>query len=151
AAVLRRLSKLGRISELRLRYSSGWHESSGRKNGYFRSVWGTPASWGDVILQGPHLFVATPIYKVPNATMRNYRDWSATDFETLAPAAVPVTAYNPAGDPQRYARTYAHWDDGAERRSARDFYRVAWRTMADNMQERTLMPAIIPPGVAHVD
>ena len=34
---------------------------------------------------------------------------------------------------------------------ARDYFRVAWRTMADNVGNRTLTPAIIPPGAAHVD
>ncbi len=35
--------------------------------------------------------------------------------------------------------------------SARGFYRLAWRCMAANTGERTLIPALIPPGVAHVD
>src|SRR5882672_6377528 len=33
----------------------------------------------------------------------------------------------------------------------RDFYRIAWRNMAAHTGERTLTPAIIPPGTAHVD
>ena len=38
-----------------------------------------------------------------------------------------------------------HWGDS----SARDHYRIAWRAMAANTGERTLIPAIIPPGTAH--
>src|SRR5699024_8239541 len=34
--------------------------------------------------------------------------------------------------------------------SARAFYRVAWRNMAGNTNERTLIPAIVPPGSAHI-
>src|SRR5699024_9627036 len=34
--------------------------------------------------------------------------------------------------------------------AARDYYRIAWRRMAANTGERTLIPAIIPPGAAHV-
>jgi hypothetical protein len=37
-----------------------------------------------------------------------------------------------------------------DRRPARDFYRLAWRNMAANTGERTLIPAIIPPGAAHI-
>lgn len=111
---------------------------------------GAPASWREVILQGPHLFVATPMYKAPNKTMLHNQDWSATDFEALPPDAVPVTAYKPAGDRHRYDRDYTHWGD-RERRPARDYYRVAWRRMAANTGERTLTPAIIPPGCSHVN
>ncbi|WP_251149772.1 DNA methyltransferase [Cellulosimicrobium sp. Marseille-Q4280] len=35
--------------------------------------------------------------------------------------------------------------------AARGFYRVAWRRMAANTGERTLIPALIPIGAAHVD
>ena len=58
-----------------------------------------PKSWDDVILQGPHLYVATPMYKSPNPTMKHNTDWSATDFEVLPADAIPVTAYKPAGEP----------------------------------------------------
>ncbi|QSB16872.1 class I SAM-dependent DNA methyltransferase [Natronosporangium hydrolyticum] len=151
AAVLDKLSNARRIGELGLHFSPGWHEKNDRTKGYFESEWGAPDSWQDVILQGPHLFVATPIYKSPNETMLHNQDWSATDFETLAANAVPVTAYKPTGDRHRYDRDYTHWGDDEERRSARDFYRLAWRAMAANTGERTLIPALIPPGAAHVN
>ena len=98
-----------------------------------------------MILQGPHLYVATPMYKSVNPTMRSNQDWSATDFETLPPDAIPVTAYKPAGVRARYDADYTQWDSGP----ARAQYRVAWRSMAGNTNERTLIPALIPPGAAH--
>ncbi|MEW2591123.1 class I SAM-dependent DNA methyltransferase [Micromonospora aurantiaca] len=149
ASVLDKLSHARRIGELGLRFSAGWHEKNDRTKGYFESEWGAPDSWSEVILQGPHLFVATPLYKTPNKTMLHNQDWSVTDFETLPPDAVPVTAYKPAGDQHRYDRDYTHWGDEA-RRPARDFYRIAWRRMAANTGERTLIAAVVPPGSAHV-
>src|SRR5690606_7875916 len=107
-------------------------------------------SWDDVILQGPHLHVATPFYKAPNETMRHNLDWSMVDIEHLAPDAVPVTSYKPRGDRYEYDAAYTDWGVAGIRRSARDHYRVAWRNMAANTGERTLMGAIIPPGAAHV-
>jgi len=151
AAVLEKLAKAKRIGSLRLQFSAGWNETTDRRRGYFDSAWGAPGSWEDVILQGPHLFVATPFYKTPNATMNSNKDWSATDFEALPPDAVPVTSYKPTGDRQRYDSGYTMWGEGTNARSARDFYRIAWRRMAANTGERTLIPAIIPPGAAHVD
>jgi hypothetical protein len=150
ASVLDKLSHSSRIGELGLRFSRGWDEDIDEKKGYFESRWGVPPSWDDAILQGPHLFVGTPIYKVPNPTMLHNLDWSATDFESLSSDAIPATAYKPAGDRRRYDRDYTHWGDDNPR-SARNFYRVAWRAMAANTGERTLIPAIIPPGACHVN
>ena len=189
AAVLDKLSAAPRVGQLGLAFSRGWDESIDRKKGRFDSAWGTPASWDDVILQGPNLHIGLPYFKSPNATLRNNQDWSAVDLEVLAPTAMPVTSYKPRGDRTIYDDAYTHWkrtvpveslteeslaasdipdvdprwiassdtrnEDGREVReeivSARGFYRVAWRRMAANTGERTLIPAIIPPGCVHVD
>lgn len=149
ATVLDKLSSAPRIGNLGLHFSPGWHEKNDRTKGYFETKWGAPESWRDVILQGPHLFVGTPIYKTPNRTMLHNQDWSATDFEALAAHAVPVTAYKPAADRHRYDRGYTHWGDD-DPRSARDFYRLVWRMMAANKNERTLIASILPPGACHI-
>ncbi|MFI9643997.1 Eco57I restriction-modification methylase domain-containing protein [Micromonospora sp. NPDC051925] len=151
AAVLKKLSQSPRIGELDLRFSAGWHEKNDRTKGYFESEWAVPATWDDVILQGPHLFVATPLYKAPNKTMRNNQDWSVTAFEELPADAIPATAYQPIGDRYEYDCAYTDWGDEDHPDPARDHYRIAWRRMAANQGERTLIPAIIPPGAAHVD
>ena len=135
-----------RISTLSLQFSSGWHETSDFEKGRFEKAWG-PASWDDAILQGPHLHVSTPLYKQPNKSMKHNLDWTSTDLEALAPSAQPITQYKPAGDRATYDRLYTHWGDS----SARDHYRIAWRTQVPLTGERTLTPSIIPPGSAHVD
>ncbi|HUZ51936.1 MAG TPA: class I SAM-dependent DNA methyltransferase, partial [Streptosporangiaceae bacterium] len=145
ADVLATLSRQPRAGALGLEFSAGWHETADRKNGYFELRWGAPASWDDVILQGPHLFVATPMYKSVNPTMKHNQDWSDTDFEALAADAIPVTAYKPAGNRTRYDADYGQWDSGP----VRAYYRIAWRRMAANTGQRTLIPALIPPGAAH--
>ena len=148
SAALRTLATLAthpRIGSLNLQFSAGWHETSDFEKGRFKKVWG-PTSWDDAILQGPHLYVSTPLYKQPNETMRNFLDWTATDMETLPTSAEPVTQYKPAGDHATYDRLYTHWDHSP----ARDHFRIAWRRMASNYGERTLISALVPPGAAHV-
>ena len=151
AAVLDRLSRSRRVGELGLRFSYGWDEKAARTKGYFETAWGRAGSWDEVILQGPHLFVATPFYKMPNKTMLHNQDWSATDFEALAPDALPITAYKPAGDRYAYDCAYTHWGTDDDPKPARDYYRIAWRQMAANTGERTLIAAVIPPGAAHIN
>jgi hypothetical protein len=150
SSVLGKLARASRVGDLGLRFDQGWNETTDRKKGYIESNWGAPESWDDVILQGPHLYVGTPLYKTPNKTMLHHLDWSATDFEALAPDTVPVTAYKPNGDRYRYDCDYTDWGDEDNPEPARDYYRIAWRAMAANTGERTLIPAIIPPGAAHV-
>lgn len=155
ARTLATLAASPRLKSLGLTFSRGWDESIDRMQGRFISEWGE-ADWREAILQGPHLHVSTPLYKSPNQTMKHNQDWSATDFEALAVDAKPVTAYKPAGDRDLYDRSYTHWrvtdDEGNEDIvAARDHYRVAWRSMAANTGERTLIPAIIPPGATHVN
>ena len=78
--------------------------------------------------------------------MRSKGDWSATDFEALPADAIPITAYKAAGPRNKYDADYDHWNSAP----ARAYYRIAWRRMAANVGERTLIPALIPPGAAHV-
>ena len=143
ARTLTTLATQPRIGSLDLHFSTGWNETTDFQRGLFSKRWGA-ASWGDAILQGPHLHVSTPLYKQPNESMKHNLDWTSTDLEALAPRAQPVTQYKPEGDRATYDRLYTHWDNSP----ARDHYRIAWRAMAANTGERTLIPAIIPPGTA---
>jgi hypothetical protein len=151
ASALSKLTHSGRIADLDLHFSSGWHETSDRKKGYFETDWGAPSSWDDVILQGPQLYVGTPLNKTPNKTMSSNLDWSVSDLETLASDAVPTTVYKPTGDRYTYDCAYTDWGDEDDPQPARDHYRIAWRRMGVNTNERTLIPALIPPGPAHTN
>ncbi|WP_037182160.1 DNA methyltransferase [Rhodococcoides fascians] len=153
ADVLAKLAAASRIETLNLQFSLGWMENNATKaKGYYSARWGRADSWDDVILQGPHLYVGNPFYKSPNETMRNHLDWTSVDLESLPADAVPITSYKPMGDRSRYDAAYTRWQTESENSvSARQFYRVAWRNQAANTGERTLIPAIIPPGAAHVD
>ncbi len=147
ARVLSGLAKKPRIGSLGLSFSPGWHEKSDRAKGRFIQEWGRVNSWDDAILQGPHLHVANPAFKSPNSTMKHNQDWSPIDLETLAPDALPVTAYKPAGSREEYDSRYGDWKTGP----VRDRYRVAWRRMAANSGEHTLITAMLPPGPTHVN
>ena len=150
-SVLENLAKSDRISSLALLFSTGWNEKTDRQRGRFRRLWGAPEVWDDVIYQGPNFHVGIPFFKHPNSTMRSNEDWFRVDLEQLPSDAVPVTSYKPIRD-GKYDQLYTHWDlpDG-DRVPAREYYRVAWRAMAANTGERTLIPALIPPGTAHIN
>jgi hypothetical protein len=150
ARVLAKVSHTERVSQCELLFFRGWDETTDRAAGLFDAAWGIPESWGQVILQGPHLFVGTPMYKSPNPSMLNNQDWSATDIEALDPEAIPATSYKPVTTSPAFASGYMSWEIDGQIINARDQYRVAWRSMAANTGERTLISAIIPPGPVHL-
>lgn len=150
ARVLDGLAAAPRIRGLGLEFSRGWDESIDRKRGYFVKEWGQPASWDDVILQGPHLYVGNPAYKQPNPSMLHHRDWTTVDLEALAEEYVPITSYKPAGDRAKYDAAYPKVRRGDVDLDPRRHFRVSWRRMAANTGERTFIPALFPPGPAQL-
>lgn len=168
AHVLQTMAASPRMSRLGLQFSSGWHESGDRRAGRFEVGAAINSDWADVILQGPHLSVATPMVKQPNPTLKNNLDWSDVDLEAMPADFTPRTGYQPtratADERGLYRAEYTQWTvtreiesaDGATIETttqvpAFDFYRVAWRRMAATTGFRTLYPAIVPPGTAHID
>ena len=151
AAVLAKLAHQPRMRDLRLQYSRGWDESIDRRKGYFDVEWGHPEKWSDAILQGPHLGVSLPMQKEPNPTMKHNQDWSFIDLEAMPEDFIPATAYKPQRETKpNYNTDYGSWEIGGERVRVADTYRVAWRNMAATTGFRTMYPAIIPPGAAHI-
>ncbi|WP_018296344.1 Eco57I restriction-modification methylase domain-containing protein [Corynebacterium lubricantis] len=151
AAVLEKLAEAPRMKTLNLEFSRGWDESIDKKKGYFDSEWARPGSWNDVILQGPHLGVSTPMIKQPNPTMKHNQDWSEIDLEEISPKFVPATAYQRNKSISKYREDYGTWNLKGKHILVNETYRVAWRIMAATTGFRTLYPAIIPAGSFHIN
>lgn len=151
AAVLAKLSAAPRVKELGLQFSGGWNETTDKKNGYFDTSWQHPGSWNDVILQGPHLGVSTPMVKQPNPTMKHNQDWSEIDLEEIPEDFIPATAYAPDRDEKpTYDADYGSWESDNGPMLISKQFRVAWRRMAATTGFRTFYPAVIPKGATHV-
>ena len=145
--VLAKLARADRLHELNLQFSTGWNETTDRKAGYFETGWGIPSNWSDVILQGPHLGVSTPMIKQPNPSNRSKGDWTVTDLEAVSSKMIPATGYQPLREQNvEYSSDYGKWGSSPQQ----EFFRVGWRAMAATTNYRTLYPAIIPPGATHV-
>lgn len=146
ADVLEKVAAAPRLSDIGFQWTAGWHESADRKLGHFESRSAVPDRWPDVILQGPHLTVATPIYQESNPTMRNNVDYSGINLETLPIDFIPRTNYQAARPTTEYLAAYPHWGD----EPSSSYYRLAWREMCDTATVRTLQSALLPPGPTHV-
>lgn len=149
AAVLAKLAAAPRIKSLGLQYSGGWNETTDKKAGYFDTSWQHPDSWDDVILQGPHIGVSTPMVKQPNPTNRSKGDWSFVDLEYISRDFIPATSYFPDQRNTDYDSAYtAHQKLSGEVIEDRALFRFSWRKMAALTNSRTLYSSLIPPGAA---
>ncbi len=104
-----------RVEDWHPRITRGFDETGGKKDGYIR--WDTlqPEAWSEVILQGPHFGIATPVRKQPNIPCRGNHDWSSVRLSDLSARAVPRTNYvRPAScSLTRFVRAQERWLDRA--------------------------------------
>lgn len=108
---------------------------------------------GDLVLSGPHFFVGNPLYKCPRAVCESNKQYDAIDLTYVSDDYVPRANFARACTPEEYqARTPSvPWTvDGARPRIS-SLYRVIVSRGLSTGGERTLQPAIIPPGPAHID
>lgn len=146
AAVLDKIAASTRFADVGFEWTFGWNETTDRKFGYFESKSAVPQRWDDVILQGPHITAATPLFKQPNISMKNNLDTVEIDLEAIGEDFIPRTSYQRAKPYSEYISAYSKWDGIPTSNS----FRVAWRRMAQPDNVRTLHPAIIPPGPCHM-
>jgi hypothetical protein len=147
ADVLDKIAAARRLGNIDFEWTAGWHETADRKLGFFESASAVPDRWEDVILQGPHLTVATPLFKQPNITMKNRLDTTLIDHDQISDSFIPRTSYQRAKPYPEYIAAYPKWHG----ESSSSYFRLAWRRMGEPANVRTLHSAIVPPGPCHVD
>ncbi|MFD3452886.1 class I SAM-dependent DNA methyltransferase [Streptomyces sp. NPDC058691] len=136
----------GRLSHFKPFTSSGYHEKSGKENGYIRWATGFPSAEDETILQGPHIHIANPFFKQPNENCKSKGDWSALDLSELPSDAVPRTNYHRANSKADYDDAQDLWNGSRYTQ----YFRLAWRMMIPPSNERSLFASLIPPGPAHI-
>ncbi|MFY1668991.1 class I SAM-dependent DNA methyltransferase [Plantactinospora sp. WMMB334] len=135
-----------RLADSRPFISSGYNESNARADGLIKWDGFEPDDWSEVILQGPHLGVATPLFKnprIPSRSNKDYDSWWLVDCPTNA---VPRSNYRRSVDRATYEQAQDTWDG----RRYTEYYRLTWREMIPLGNERSLFAALIPPGPAHI-
>lgn len=128
-------------------WTSGWNEKIAKDDGFIE--WRTEArkDWPEVILQGPHFFVATPFFKQPNQPCTSNLDYTQWDLESLPDRVIPRTNYQRACDEATYRAGIPRWNGIP----ATNYWRLAWRNMTQPSSQRTLVSALVVPGASHVN
>jgi hypothetical protein len=140
-----------RLGDLRPQISRGFDEAADRKKGLIRWEICAPSDWSEVILKGAQIAIATPFFKQPPETGVKGK---APDLTVLPSNAVPRSEYVRAIGIEAYYGAQDKWEDPEEAGRVRpytDFYRMVWRRMIPDNTDRSLFPAVLPPGPAHVN
>ncbi|WP_458089015.1 type II restriction endonuclease subunit M [Streptomyces malaysiensis] len=135
-----------RLKDCEFFWTSALHEKGAKEGGLIEWRTETPNSWDDVVLQGPHFTVATPFAKQPNEAARGNNDYSPWDLRDLPQVIIPRTNYARAASSDRFSSVQQEWLS----RPFTEYFRLAWRLMANLKNERSLHAAIIPPGPTHI-
>jgi hypothetical protein len=146
AEVLDKMAKAPRLGGLDFEWTSGWNETTDRARGLFESNSAIPVRLQELILQGPHLTVATPLNQQPNPSMRSNKDYSTIDLDAIGEDFIPRSNYQIAKPYPEYIAAYPKW----HAKPSSSYFRLAWREMCDVATVRTLHSALLPVGPTHV-
>lgn len=111
----------------------------------------------EVILNGPHIYVASPYYQEPISVINKKAKYNGLDVSLLAADFSSRTIFTPAMPIDEYRSAikgfYIKKDvDGNDvYDNWIDYYRVGVRKMLDPGMERTLIGIILPPKVSHTN
>jgi hypothetical protein len=131
-----------------------WDEAHAQRDGIIRRETQYPNDLGQWIISGPHLFVGLPFYKTPRRICKEKADYDILDLTTLPDGYLPRTNYTPAVDAAEYLhRTpVVPWEvEVREKKVVTGYYRLLFRKMLSQAGERTLVGAIAPKNISHID
>ncbi|MFD9952794.1 DNA methyltransferase [[Kitasatospora] papulosa] len=146
------LSAVGtRLGEHKPPISQGYNETNGRRDGVIAWSTSQPGALSELVLQGPHFGIATPISKQPKVPCRGNHDWTSLDLTALAKTAVPRTNYvrpdtctlrRYEGEQDSWldrARLKFDWQPSAEEWSARSDVLAEDELMMGESEQRELL------------
>ena len=138
-------------------FSTGmFHESGAQRAGLIRRSTQFPVSPADFIYSGPHFSNGTPLYKTPRSECRLQSDYDRIDLTLIPDNYVPRTNYVLERDRSHTVHRVPAlpWISSELPRSMRvvtNGFRQIHRRMTSPGLERSLVSALIPPEVHHIN
>ncbi|WP_459190553.1 DNA methyltransferase family protein [Ralstonia pseudosolanacearum] len=122
-----------------------WHETMQQHDGTITrrsaSDDGFAATPQDLVLSGPHFFVANPYYQTPMRVCNTHRAYDKPDLEALPDDYLPRTNYLPMADQVEYARRTPRVSWASRERAVR----LPWEALTD--EEREMRPDLAGQAV----
>ena len=146
-----------RLGDLQGQYFSTvmFDETYAQRDGTILRQTQFPQDSSQWVLSGPHFFVGNPFYKTPRKVCELSSDFDYVDPIFLAEDYFPRTNYIPNQNTHICASSIPDviWGgvDSQSRTKVVDYYRVILRAMLPPGNERTLIGALFPKGLAHTN
>ena len=125
-----------------------WHETNRQNDGTICRNVHFPESCIDQIISGPHISIANAFFKSSRRICKLNSDYDSVDLTNMKADYIQRVNFSPACNIDEY---YDRAPEMNDRNKFFDNYRVVWRSMLNQGGERTMLPAILPPKVGHVD
>lgn len=124
-----------------------WEETGSQKDGTIFRYIHFPDSTVDAIISGPHIGVSNPLFKSSRSICKLNSDYDNIDLTNISSNYIQRVNYTPFCSIDDYflrePKTY--WDT-----SYHEAYRLVMRRMLNQGGERTLISALLPPGMGHI-
>ena len=148
-AILQKIGRAERLEERgdRVCVSRCMSETQAQRAGLVVRETAVPRDPASLIVSGPHFFVANPRFKTPNERCASQNDYTLLDHERLPPDHLPRSNYQPIVPAEELERALPTWRGRPISRYVRHLH----REMAVPTNQRTLIPALLPTGPAHLD
>lgn len=111
---------------------------------------------GNIVLNGPHIFLSNPMYKMPRTNVKSNASYDIIDFTKIDKDFVPTTCFRPLISNDRL-RNYVKGffvkqdDEGKPIYDCwADYYKLGISEWVGSAAERTLTGGILAPNVHHV-
>ena len=133
-----------------------FHETGAQRIGAISRTTMFRDSVQDVIFSGPHFSIGTPFYKTPRSECRLKSDYDPIDLTLIPDDYLPRTNFLPQFDDKGYIDRIPllPWIPESSPRLSRvvtSDYRSVHRRMTASTAERSLISALIPPSIGHID
>ncbi len=127
-----------------------WNETNAQQDGTIKAGNQFARKAEELILCGPHFYIANPLYKNPRSENKTRFDYDVVDLTEVPDDYLPRTTYIISCDDMTYQNRTPNVTWGKNTKS-NEFYRLALRAMFQTHSERSLVSTIIPKKVAHIN
>lgn len=128
-----------------------WHESGAQKElKTIKKETSFQSDINSIILTGPIFYCGNPINKSPRKTCNSNNDYDTVDLSIIGNDYSPRTLFSPAISKSEYIAKLPRnkWEPA---KTHLDFPRLAFRRRIAINSERSLVAALLPPGIGHID
>lgn len=151
-SILKRIAEqpytISNYSEDEIAYAVMFFEAADAKRGIIERNVDFPSNSSESIISGPHIGVANPRFKTSRRECVLNSDYDIIDLKNMSSDYLSRCNYKRKCSEEEFNSNIINLPWGGKYTSS---YRIGMRKMLNLSGERTLVAAIIAPGVSHID